>query len=89
MSVVVKKECHSCGLSFDGFYASKYCSEECNPRTPKNDISRFCCINCNKIVESRKRKNFCSSFCKDVYVENFYGGEYEVSFVRFVNDNRQ
>jgi len=87
MSAYILKNCSTCGTGFDGLYASKYCSKECNPRSPKKELVKFDCLTCGVEVESRKRKNFCSSFCKSVYVENLYGGEPQVSFVRFSSGN--
>lgn len=87
MGVVISKNCSNCGTGFNGFYASKYCSKECNPRSPKKNIAIFDCLSCGTKVESRKRKNFCSSFCKSIYVENLYEKESQVSFVRFYNGN--
>ncbi len=87
MSVAVLKVCSECESEFEGFYTSKYCSEKCNPRSPKKDIVKFSCLTCDKLVESRKRKNFCSSSCRHTYVENLYGGESQVFFVRFNHGN--
>jgi hypothetical protein len=87
MGAFVLKTCSECNSEFEGFHASKYCSSGCNPRSPKKDAANFNCLNCDKLVVSRKRKNFCSGSCRSIYIENIYDVESQVLFVRFNNGN--
>lgn len=74
--------CSVCGDGFVGFFYSKYCSDECNPRTPKKLLIEFNCLRCNESVKSRRRKDFCSEFCRFDYLENFCLDEPQITVLR-------